>query len=370
MAGWGRAFGIAFVAHLFLAVLLFLVHFDRSTVSRPDRSQVRVPIRLVPGPSVPEPSVSPPPVRASRRRAAEQSERRRRRGPTAPVRVEEPDGPPPARRPASEAEASVLRPDGERSLDLRPRIAPPKTSTTPSLIVEAAKAPEGPQLLLEPRDDDRPGEWTILRTKPFDTRIREDGTVELSDRRFHHELRFRPNLQPGIDLDASGREPSSMKEREPDIADLGADAPMLVYRFGPDLNDEILRLFGDDPYAYDKRRFMEQTRDARLRLAIAACKERLDRAVLEIRGRLERIDGDPTVPLEQKKRLMFELWDECAESGSDEVLLVAAIVRATIVAYIREHFPAQGPLAFSPGEIAVLNERRRSKARFAPYRAR
>lgn len=263
----------------------------------------------------------------------------------------------------------MRRKDPAHPLDLRARITPSHTSTPAGLTIEALNPKRRRDHPLRMYEDDQPGEWTFLRTDPFDARIREDGTVELSDRRFHHELQLRPGLQPGIELDVSPRRESSFaKERQPGMADVGADAPRALYTFGPDLNDEILRLFGDDPYAYEKRQFMEQTREVRLKMAIAACAERLDRAVLEVRDRLERIHEDPTTTPREQRRIMFDLWDECAESGDDQVLLVAAIVRATVIAFVRRHFPADGPLAFSPEELSALNDRRRSKARFVPYR--
>ena len=45
----------------------------------------------------------------------------------------------------------------------------------------------------------------------------------------------------------------------------------------------------------------------------------------------------------------------------------AQMVRATIVDFVQRRFPAGGELEYSGPELALLNGRRRSRARFLPY---
>jgi hypothetical protein len=46
---------------------------------------------------------------------------------------------------------------------------------------------------------------------------------------------------------------------------------------------------------------------------------------------------------------------------------VADQIRATSLAFVAERLPESSPLAYSAAELAALNGRRTSKARFEPY---
>ena len=126
-------------------------------------------------------------------------------------------------------------------------------------------------------------------------------------------------------------------------------------------------IVGDDVHVYEERRFLEATREARAEMAERACAARLRDALRELPGRLERIYTDPSKSTIARRRTLFIAWDECDDGEGGEGAQYAEMARATIVAFIAARLPRGSVDAYSDEEIALLNESRRSKARFEPY---
>jgi hypothetical protein len=137
----------------------------------------------------------------------------------------------------------------------------------------------------------------------------------------------------------------------------------------PDLNDQLLRGQGEDPYAYAKKKYREATFEDRLCLAEKAALDRKQQGLFHLKERLERLLQQPGLSQAQKRELVFEMWDECgdapARDGTQPDLGAAA--RATILAFIRRAFPPDGPQAYATDELAALNRRRASRLPFDPY---
>jgi hypothetical protein len=70
---------------------------------------------------------------------------------------------------------------------------------------------------------------------------------------------------------------------------------------------------------------------------------------------------------DERKEALFELWDDCAETGDDDLVQAGANARRYLVGFIRAHLPAGKRGAYTPEDLARLNAHRRSKATFAPY---
>jgi hypothetical protein len=68
-----------------------------------------------------------------------------------------------------------------------------------------------------------------------------------------------------------------------------------------------------------------------------------------------------------RKRGMFALWDECAETGTAEIIKAGSAARAKVLGFIRARLPAGSPDAFTRAELATLNQQKQSRAVFAPY---
>lgn len=171
----------------------------------------------------------------------------------------------------------------------------------------------------------------------FRARIEADGTVELEDK-------IVP--VPSVGMNAEGR-PS-------------VEIPL-------DATDTLMRILGDDPYAYEKRKFLAATQELRAQMAERACKENLDASLLEIKPRMTAIWENRRFSHAEKKKRLFALWDECAEEGSPDVLKTSELIRASILGFIAEHLPPESHLAYSENDLAMLNATRRSRAEFLPY---
>lgn len=71
-----------------------------------------------------------------------------------------------------------------------------------------------------------------------------------------------------------------------------------------------------------------------------------------------------TRDLVERKQGLFELWDDCAEDGDDELVTASKAARELVIATI--HARLTGADAYSADELARLNARRTSRETFAP----
>jgi hypothetical protein len=150
-----------------------------------------------------------------------------------------------------------------------------------------------------------------------------------------------------------------------DKKSIGFELPNLVTgRF--ELTDLAMRADGQDPYSSRKMELLDRTRAERMQLAAAETSSNLRDALARTRPTLEQIWRGPGIAA-VRRRLLFTLWDECAETGSAEVLATARAVRATIVAFIRRRLPRGSRAAYTDAELDALNRRRTSRQRFDPY---
>lgn len=216
-------------------------------------------------------------------------------------------------------------PDSGRDLselDLSPKLSvPPFEAQGPG--VELPPPPK------DPRKKSTAGGGYRFEDPTFTAKVAPDGTVEFEDR--------------GYD---------------------GEDGNPLSFTF--DVNDWMASAAGDDPYSHEKRRFLEATREERLEMARIACGERLSRSLVNLPSRLEQIWASAQPP-EDKRRVLFDLWDECAESGSPELKRYGQLARATILHFIRKRLPKGSEHSYSALELKRLNDERISRLRFEPY---
>ncbi len=133
-----------------------------------------------------------------------------------------------------------------------------------------------------------------------------------------------------------------------------------------ELTDLVMRSAGQDPYSSRKMELLDRTRPERMQMAATEQSSNLKDAVMRTPATLEEIWRRPG-DLAGKRRLFFTLWDECAETGSAEVLASARAVRAAIVAFIRRRLPQGSRAGYPDRELDRLNARRTSRERFAPY---
>ncbi len=153
--------------------------------------------------------------------------------------------------------------------------------------------------------------------------------------------------------------------REPSATVRGPSETNLGLSGGFDLTDRVMRMAGMDPYAATKRKMAEDTHEQRVCMARRAQHAREAQALLDLSTKVRAIAGRSDWAPEKRRRIIFEIWDECDDESD-----YAAMARATIAAIIREALPAGSDLAYSPQELLALNSRRSSHLEFAPYVAR
>ncbi len=217
----------------------------------------------------------------------------------------------------------------------------------------------------------------------FTAKVNRDGTVELKDA---------PNLSVGFsvpDPKALGRgladwyaDPYAQtrdREREIEGGEVPSGAvddaeeqrkrpktvPIITGSF--DVTDWLMRLSGRDPYWAAKMSFLNRTREARVQMAQGHRSEMLRGAAKMIREQARLAWAAPGQSAGARRRALFELWEECAETGDAELVEAARSARRAVYGFIRGHLPAGSADAYSDDELASLNRGSQSRQRFAPY---
>ncbi|HEX7508647.1 MAG TPA: hypothetical protein VF550_17880 [Polyangia bacterium] len=134
-----------------------------------------------------------------------------------------------------------------------------------------------------------------------------------------------------------------------------------------DITDAAMRLAGQDPYSAIKTKMADETREQRICMAKKAQDGRQRQALLGLSAKVKQIAHRVDLTPLARRQLVFEIWDECTEGAGDATMDYGAMARATILAVIRESFPAGSELGYLPAELVALNQRRSSHERFAPY---
>lgn len=228
-----------------------------------------------------------------------------------------------------------------------------------------------------------PGPATGAVTQPTDTlsifrRLpgpELDAKAELADRPFsvlqgYAVPRLVPRMSGNAELPATVAGESGVRGTVGRDGSLSFRDPAAVALQGPgvrfDLNDVVVRAAGSDPYRAAKANLADATREQRLCLAIKDRQDRNQQALLGLQDRLNAIFQRTDLAPAERRRVAFELWDECLE-GQADVGGHAAAARATILAVVRRTFPPGSHNAYSPHELTALNQSRTSQQRFEPY---
>lgn len=199
----------------------------------------------------------------------------------------------------------------------------------------------------------------------FRARIMTDGTVQFADRWRKPSSKDRQNGRPG------GRPPEAV---------LAAINPFVGVKLGGPL-EWFMRASKQDPAGHAKAEFLAATREFRTRLAVGELRMRVHERLRALPSELLAIWTDENKPLGERKRLLFQHWDDCADvvpkrrpltdAAADEIAslraLAAADARETIEAFVRRHAPRGTERAYAARELDSFNARRRTAMRFDPY---
>lgn len=134
-----------------------------------------------------------------------------------------------------------------------------------------------------------------------------------------------------------------------------------------DFTDLVSRMLGEDPYWYRKKAFLESTFGERLAMRRDNAEVTMIKALANLPAYLEAVWTYPGFSLDQRKKILFALWDECAEDGNELMRQGGAEARNLIVGFIQSRVPPNSREAYSPTEIAALNAVRTANYSFAPY---
>jgi len=306
----------------------------RPATSAPPRLPIAIEIAPAPAPTS-EPSLAAPTADAPPRPGAPPGRGvgRPHAGATVGTTTRPPGPEPPPREAAPSGKWMGMR--RATAPDVRAAVGLPEGPPPDGVLVFHDRTPlpipgKGPGPLGPDAKHERGGGYRLERLT-FDAHVRPDGTVDIED-----------------------KSPSTL------LHGIGVSVTF-------DITDMIMRAIGDDPYKFEKLKLLDETREARAEMARADRRDRFHDALDRLPGKLGRIWGYDGWSDVERRRILFRLWDECAEKGDEELVHAAAQVRATIVAFIRRNLPAGGPTAYSDDELEALNAGRTSRARFDPY---
>ena len=158
-------------------------------------------------------------------------------------------------------------------------------------------------------------------------------------------------------------EEASGGDKKRDHGDV-AGIPILAGGF--DISDAFMRSKGQDPYASKKLAFLDSTREERVQIGMRHRSEQLAMAPQIMKKNLERLWATVTDPAERRE-VLFQLWDEVEETGSEELVEAGRQARQLVIAWIRWKLPAGSPDAYTSEDLAALARKRTSRAAFAPY---
>jgi hypothetical protein len=133
-----------------------------------------------------------------------------------------------------------------------------------------------------------------------------------------------------------------------------------------DATDALMRSKGIDPYSSEKLKVLDDTREERYEIGKRYRSQQLAQSRSLVQQNLERLWA-MTTNLAARKQGLFELWDDCAESGSAELVAGGSAARAQVVGFIRSKLPAGSASAYTADELARFNKHRKSSTPFAPY---
>lgn len=129
-----------------------------------------------------------------------------------------------------------------------------------------------------------------------------------------------------------------------------------------DLMESLMRAHGEDPLRAERAWILAETAELRHRLERRAFENDGRHGLERLRSYVDRLVADRAKTTAEKKRELFEIWDDCAMDS------VGAEGRAIVEEAVRRHLPEGTALAYTAAELARFNARRVGRVPFDPYR--
>jgi hypothetical protein len=224
----------------------------------------------------------------------------------------------------------------------------------------------------------------------FKAVIARDGRVSFDDHKVSGKFRVIPLLPPmghppgtptleSTLVDLLRRRPVARPVREPEVPPRPHPAgplteadrrgmeeyyyavPVVAVIGNTDLTDMYYRMLGEDPYRYEKARFLSSTYEMRIKLAAESQVQDMRLALHDLPGRLEKLWADTTHPLAARRLIICMLWSELHRDARGRE------ATAVINHFVRTRLPLGTANAYTPAEIANCNAGAAPTARFDPY---
>jgi hypothetical protein len=135
---------------------------------------------------------------------------------------------------------------------------------------------------------------------------------------------------------------------------------------GFDITDLAMRAKKQDPYRYEKEKFMELTAKLRGDLQSRARRDRLENSLAYLPQHLGEIWGDTSRSARERRTAIYYLWRDAAGTD-DEVGQAGRKARSAIESFVRAQLPEGSQDAFTDEELRRFNARQ-STVKFEPYR--
>jgi hypothetical protein len=238
----------------------------------------------------------------------------------------------------------------------------------------------------------REGTGYAYESPHFEAKVARDGLVSFKDRHGSAALSIFPfslmkNAQTrryGPAVGDTARDPTASR-RAPWLAPLPentpAQRPLVQSEICPpnsscyvpptanivevrgtfDLTDELMRALGQDPYSFEKARFLSATFEFRIKLAMETRKVDMKRAIESLPSKLDELWGDERYSALERRRILYELWYETDKSPDGE--RAATIIRD----FVRRRLPCAERDGYTDAELGSLNRSHPDRS-FAPDR--
>jgi hypothetical protein len=145
-----------------------------------------------------------------------------------------------------------------------------------------------------------------------------------------------------------------------DLKDKGNWQQKSLFHAEFDVTDAFMRSQGHDPYASEKRKFLDRTREQRVEIGKRYRLEQLGQSAKLMANNLATLWATTSDPAKRKDELLA-LWDECAEVGDDALVEGGAAARRLLINWVHAK-----KVVFTTDELAAFAKRKKSKATFAP----
>ena len=132
-----------------------------------------------------------------------------------------------------------------------------------------------------------------------------------------------------------------------------------------DATDLVMRSKKQDPYAAEKRRFIEFSDKVRTELREKALKEQRETALATLQQQLQDVWNSGRSGA-ARRRDIYEKWQDCSD---DKAEALSRKGRRIIEDFVRTYLPSGSPEAYTAEELQKINAERQGLPSFDPYRS-